>query len=188
MSVVQLLKEHLSRVCVNHDIEIMKTESLKRAHIYCVLNNLTSQKYGTSIEKYIREKYNFKKNKAKDCIGDVSKNGENIEIKVSLGGATHTKFNYVQLRPSHDCHKYLFTAYHLSEKNVESEGELFIFQVPKEDLKKLITLYGGYAHGTVKELGEITIESLNKEYDIRPSINSKCWNALMAFRIDEIDL
>jgi hypothetical protein len=40
-------------------------------------------------------------------------NRKNSEVKVSLGGATHSKFNFVQIRPSHDCDTYILTAYHL---------------------------------------------------------------------------
>ena len=105
----------------------------------------------------------------------------------------HTKFNYVQIRPNHDCDTYIFTAYHLSQDNCKSEGDLYIFKISKMDIKNLIVSYGGYAHGTIKEHGKITIESLendksSKEYALRPSINDNCWRALMLFRINESNL
>jgi hypothetical protein len=31
----------------------------------------------------------------------------------------------------------------------------------KEDIKKIIVAFGGYAHGTVKKLGEITEDELD---------------------------
>tara|TARA_B110000285_G_C14526260_1_gene338825 strand:- start:226 stop:441 length:216 start_codon:yes stop_codon:yes gene_type:complete len=70
-------------------------------------------------------------------------------------------------------------------------GELFIFKLNKENLKSLIVNYGGYAHGTIGELGKITIEDLNdvtnqKEYAIRPKYGDKCWNELLEFRIKDI--
>ena len=79
-------------------------------------------------------------------------------------------------------------------ENVESEGELYVFTVPKSEIKKLVVSYGGYAHGTVKEHGKMTMDSLNdekngiKEYALRPTINNDCWKALMAFRVPETDL
>ncbi len=190
---VNRLKEHLVLSKIKHEDNIMKLTTLKEAHVYCVINRLSEQQYGPLLERFIRTKFNYFKNKAESCTGDCFKNGKNSEVKVSLGGAFHTKFNFVQIRPSHDCDIYIFTSYHLSPENVESEGELYIFKVPKEDIKKLVVSFGGYAHGTIKEHGIITIDSLNdvnnvKEYAIRPIINDNCWNALMPFRVPESDL
>ena len=52
-------------------------------------------------------------------------------------------------------------------------------------------MYGGYAHGTIGELGTMTIDDLNdvnnqKEYALRPKYGDKCWVELLNFRIDEI--
>lgn len=58
---------------------------------------------------------------------------------------------------------YILTAYHISLENVDTEGELYIFKVPKTNIKKIIVSYGGYAHGTVKEHGIINFDSLNNE-------------------------
>lgn len=183
------LKEYLALSKLNHSQNIMKEETLKNAHVYCLINNLSAQHYGPLLEKYIRTNFNYSKNKAEECTGDCSKNGKNSEVKVSLGGATHDKFNFVQIRPSHDCDSYILSAYHLCIENVEKEGDLYIFKVPKEDMKKIIVSHGGYAHGTVKEHGKITTESINekgnKEYAIRPTVNDKCWKDLLAFRITE---
>jgi hypothetical protein len=190
---VKRLREHLTLSMVNHEDQVMKLDTLKEAHTYCVLYDVSAQQYGPLLEKFIRIKFNYIKNKAEDCTGDCSKDGKNSEVKVSLGGATHTKFNFVQIRPSHDCETYILTAYHLSSENVESEGELYIFKVPKEDIKKIIVSFGGYAHGTIKEHGKITIESINdekstKEYALRPTINDACWEALMPFNVSESGL
>ena len=150
---------------------------------------MSAQQYGPLLEYYIRKKYDYSKTKKDDCQGDCSKNGQNLEIKVSL--ATK-KFNFVQIRPSHDCDIYIFTAYYLSQENVDDEGELFIFKVPKEEIIKIIASYGGYAHGTIKEYGEITIESItngkSKEYSLRPIFNDDCWKALMFFQVPETAL
>lgn len=190
---VTRLREHLALSKVKHDHQVMKMTTLKDAHTYCVIYGLSAQQYGPLLEKFIRTKFNYIKNKAEDCTGDCSKDGKNAEVKVSLGGATHTKFNFVQIRPSHDCEYYILTAYHLSYDNVASEGELFVFKVPKEDMKTIIVSHGGYAHGTIKEHGTITTESLNdekstREYAIRPTIHDACWNALLPFRVSETDL
>jgi hypothetical protein len=190
---VKKLKEYLTFSKMNHKNQIMKLATLKDAHVYCVIHNLSAQQYGPLLERFIYIKFNYNKNKAKDCIGDCSKNEENFEVKVTLGGATHTKFNFVQIRPSHVCETYILTAYNLSSDNVESEGELYIFKITKQALKKIIASFGGYAHGTIKEHGKITIESLNdenstKEYALRPTINDACWKALMSFKVSESDL
>ena len=76
---------------------------------------------------------------------------------------------------------------------MDNEGELYVFKVPKTEIKKIVMSYGGYAHGTIKEHGTITMDYLNdeksnKEYALRPIINDKCWNALMAFRVHETAL
>lgn len=190
---VKRLMEHLKLSKVKHEHQLMGLPTLKEAHTYCIIHSVSAQQYGPLLERFIRTKFNYVKNKAEDCTGDCSKDGKNSEVKVSLGGATHTKFNFVQIRPSHDCDTYILTAYHLSIENVESEGELYIFKVPKPDIKKIIVSFGGYAHGTIKEHGAITIDSLNdekstKEYALRPTVNDECWKALIHFRVPESDL
>ena len=116
---VKRLKEQLSLSKVKHEDTVAKLPTLKDANVYCVLNSVSAQQYGPLLERYIRTKFNYAKNNSKNCTGDCSKDGKNSEIKVSLGGATHTKFNFVQIRPSHDCEMYILVAYHLSSENVE---------------------------------------------------------------------
>ena len=91
---------------------------------------------------------------------------------------------------NHDC-EYIMTAYYIDYINLENLGELYIFKLNKKNIKPIIIKYGGYAHGTIGELGEITIEALNdinnsKEYALRPKYGDKCWIELLKFRIDEI--
>lgn len=181
---VARLKDILAGARANHALEIMKEPTLKAAHVYCVIHNISAQQYGPLLEKYIISKSNYKKNKAGDCTGDCATEAGNKEIKASLGGAHHNKFNYVQIRLAHDTTSYVLTAYHLTPKNVEAEGELYVFDVPKAALKDLIVAHGGYAHGTIKENGKITAETMDetKEYAIRPSFGSECWEKLMEFR------
>jgi hypothetical protein len=190
---VNRLRDHLNRSSINHEEEVMKLETLKEANIYCVINGVSGQQFGPLLERFIRTKFNYIKNNSKYCTGDCSKDGKNSEVKVSLGGAKNTKYNFVQIRPSHDCDTYILTAYHLSFENLEEEGELYVFKVPKSEIKKIVLSYGGYAHGTVKEHGKITLDSLNdekstKEYAFRPHINDECWKTLLPFRISESEL
>lgn len=190
---VNKLKEHLAYSTVKHETRIMQLSTLKDAHVYCVLYGVSAQQYGPLLERFIRTKYNYIKNNAKECTGDCSKNGMNSEVKVSVGGATHSKFNFVQIRPTHDCDNYILTAYHLCNDNVDDEGELYIFKISKDAIKNLIVSYGGYAHGTIKEHGVITSESIDdsnviKEYALRTSINDECWKAMLPFKISESEL
>ena len=168
----------------------MKEPTIKHAHVYCVINNVSAQQYGPLLEKYIRFKNKFTKNNASSCNGDCSKDNYNAEVKASLGGSKHNKFNWVQLRVSHDIDYYILTAYHLKHTNVEDLGELYVFKVKKEDMITLISNYGGYAHGTNREHGPITTidlkdEKNKKEYALRPSYGDKCWQDIQAFRVTE---
>lgn len=185
---VKRLKEHLALSKVKHEDQVMKLTTLKAAHTYCVLHSLSGQQYGPLLERFIRTTFGYTKNRAEECTGDCAKDGRNSEVKVSLGGSTCTKFNYVQLRPSHECDVYILTAYHLSPENVESEGELYVFRVPKPDIVDVIVAHGGYAHGTISKHGPLTTESVASstlEYALRPSFNDACWKALLPFRIPE---
>ena len=178
---------------INHEEEILKQTTYKNANIYCVINNISSQKYGPILEKYIKIKHKFVKNNASDCTGDISKENKNCEVKVSLGGQNHNKFNWVQLRVSHNIQYYILTAYYITSQNCANGGHLFIFKVPKDDIITLILKYGGYTHKTKKELGKISIESLqnntnNNEYAIRPIYGSTCWNEFLKFRVQEESL
>jgi hypothetical protein len=174
----------------NHKTEITKQPNVKRAHVYCKIRQLSGQVTGPLIEHYIQNRYGMTKNNSSQCTGDVRHNQTNFEIKVSNGGRKNNKFNYVQLRMNHSC-EYILTAYYVSADNIETEGELFIFKLAKIDIKPLILKYGGYAHGTKQQLGEITADSLDspendKEYAIRPKYGDRCWNELLAFRVHEL--
>jgi len=184
------LKILLDRSKINHKDEILKQDTLKEAHVYCKMNNLTGQESGPLIETYIKNKYDMQKNNPSECLGDLNSKSKNIEIKISNGGKNNDKFNYVQLRMNHNC-DYIFTAYYLDYTNLDQTGELFIFYLNKENIKELIIKYGSYAHGTIKKLGKISKKDLNsnmniKEYALRPKYGDKCWNELLKFRINDI--
>jgi hypothetical protein len=184
------LKHVLELSTINHKNEILKETTIKGSHIYCKIHNLSGQVTGPLIENFIKLKYNMSKNSASLCIGDLKHNETNLEIKVSNGGQDNNKFNYVQLRMNHDC-EYLFTAYYLNSSNIDSHGELFMFKLAKHDLKPIILSCGGYAHGTIKKLGAISVSDLDdvtndKEYALRPKYGDVCWNMLLQFRIHDI--
>jgi hypothetical protein len=184
-----LLKNILKSSKIDHKKLIMKQLSIKDALIYCKVNQLSGQKYGLLLELYLQNKLDASKNNPSDCNGDLSKNGVNYEVKTSLGGISNSTFNFVQIRLNHCC-DYLLLAYHLSENNIESLGEAYIFKLTKEEMKKLLVLCGSYAHGTKLKNGKITKESINdttntKEYSIRPKFGDKCWNLLMEYRVKE---
>ena len=175
-----------------HTETIMALPTLKDAHIYCKYNNLSGQFTGPVLEKYIKVKYNMTKNNASLCNGDLKCNEKNVEIKASNGGKENNKFNFVQLRMNHNC-EYILTAYHIDYINLDNLGELYIFKLNKENIKPLIVKYGGYAHGTIGELGEITMDALNdtdnpKEYALRPKYGDKCWIELLNYRVNEITI
>lgn len=190
---IRMLRDHINITRLGHLERILKVPTLKDAHIYCVINNISSQSYGPLLETYIIKKYSCKGNKSSDCIGDYTKNDENVECKVSLGGRQHNKFNYVQIRPSHNISHYLLTAYALTPDNVGNGGELFIFKVPKTIILGLICKYGNYAHGTISRNGPITRETVCSttntfEYSLRPKINDSCWKDLLPYRITEEEI
>lgn len=192
-SLIDDITRHLACCTINHKDEILKKESLKYAHLYCILKNVSAQEYGPLLENYIIVKKSFTKNTASLCIGDCTKDEKSVEIKASLGGKKHDRFNWVQLRPSHEIDYYLFTAYHLCNENIEQHGELYIFRLSKENMVDLIVSFGGYAHGTKKEYGKITKESLKdvnnkKEYALRTKFGDHCWSEMMKHRITEDEL
>ena len=193
LKTIEILRRHFYSIKVDHNIEIMKKKTLKDAHIYCIENNISSQIYGPLLERYIREKYGYLKNKISDCNGDMYKNGKNIEIKTSLGGKEHNKFNFVQIRPFHKCDYYILTCYHLCADNIDQLGQLYIFYLTESNMIEILLKHGQYAHGTMNQHGPITIENLlNKEklmeYSLRPKFGDSCWNDLLKYRTSENQL
>lgn len=186
---IQALRRLLKESSKDHMEEIERCASLKDAHVYCKLNALSGQLTGPLIERYMQKAFGMKKIRASECAGDLSLHNVNYELKISNGGQNNNKFNYVQLRMNHEC-DYILTAYYLNETNVNLMGELFVFHLNKDSLKKLVLRYGSYAHGTKRALGEISEEDLNdkqnkKEYCLRPIYGDVCWEALQAHRISD---
>ena len=185
------LKDILDNSKTNYEKEVMGLNTIKDAHIYCKVHKLSGQVSGSLVEKFIKYKYNMEKNCASKCIGDLKHNNIDIEIKASNGGKDNNKFNFVQIRMNHNC-EYILTAYYLDYSNLKVLGELFVFRLGKNDIKKLVLEYGHYAHGTILKLGNITKQDLDnnnneKEYALRPKYGDNCWQKLLEFRIFNID-
>lgn len=176
----------------NQKKDILKSKTLKEACIKCKLHKLSGQQIGPLLEKYIIQKNNMVKQPSYKCNGDCLFKSMHIEIKVSLGGINHDKFNYVQIRVNHNINFYLLIAYYLSRTNMDTLGELFIFKIPKDKIIPMILKYGNYAHGTISKNGKIDLSDLNnknnnKEYSIRPKYGDVCWNNLLDFRVYSIE-
>jgi len=195
MSRLDLLKSILAKEKINHKKNILFEPSFKGAHSYCKIHNLGGPQLGSLLEYYLITRKKFTKNNSSLCTGDFSLKYENktynIEFKASLGGQKHNQFNFGQIRLNHLIQFYFFSAYHLSHINVNKGGELFMFLLNKENLKKIIYEFGHYSHGTTSKNGKITYKDLEdvnncKEYSLRPAIGSKCWEKLESFRIKNV--
>jgi len=206
---INTITEQLRRIVlkkkIDHKAKIYEQPDLKTVCIYCKLNgDIKPQSYGGLFENYIIKKYgnqeqhggmkqHIKKNSPSACIGDICIAGtQNYEVKVSLGGSEHNKFNFVQIRMNHIC-DYLLIAYHLSAANIDTNGELFVFKLTKPEIKHLILKYGGLAHGTTSKKGIITQESIDvignqTEYALRPKYGDACWTELVnSYRISDYE-
>lgn len=183
----QQLSDILCRTSLDHKSLVLSCETLKEAHIYCKINKLSGQMAGCLIENYIINKFeHMSKVKSSNCEGDcIHKNGSTIEIKISLGGKTHNKFNFVQIRLGHNIDFYLLTAYYLDKSNLDNDGELYTFFINKHNMIDIICNYGSYAHGTVGEYGKISRENIREdcEYAIRPLYGSLLWSKLLEYRL-----
>jgi len=163
----------------------------------CILckHQLSSQQWGPLLESFIKEKFNI--GPAVDSVsGDgCSSKGLNIEIKVSLGDKGG-QLNFVQLRPDHTIDYYLFLGYNLFEGKL---GQTHWLLCPSKELYTLLPTYGGYAHGTISKLGDITMENIygrGCEYALRPNPalkdarkGKKLWNIMCEkFSVTEDDI
>jgi hypothetical protein len=185
----QKLKHKLMQSEINHKEEVKKANSFEHVHLYFATSSIIPQSYGGLAETYMIEKLKYVKNNSNTCQGDFTKGGLNFELKVSLGGNQYNKFNFVQIRLTHEIHVYLLTAFcaYLDE-NLDLKYRLFIFSVPKDQMKELIKKYGSYAHGTKKKNGNIknnVTNGKNIEYALRVKYGSDCWKYMEQFLIPE---
>lgn len=173
---------------------VEKENNLLFKLIYCK-KYLSSNQYGPLLEKFIKNKFNI--NKCRDkTSGDGYINGNNIEIKISLGDK-NGQLNLVQIRPDHKIDYYIILFYNLYDKNNEL-GNYHWFLIKSNDLYELLPEYGAYAHGTTSKLGKITNENIygrNCEYALRcnPTKNNntktkKIWNKLLHFEYEISDI
>jgi len=187
--------EYLNPPTMKDHERALRGKSIKKAHLYCVLQKLISQRYGVLLQNHIKTYYRWTSLKASDCAGDCRALSATVEIKVSMGSRFNKKkFNYVQIRVSHKIDFYFMTAFYLCMANWQQGGELYVFLVAKDDMLYLLSRFGTYAHGTVKKQGKITLEKLKAEsiaidpsqtcvYALRPNIGGECWEALMKYRV-----
>ncbi len=160
--------------------EIPKIQSLRNA---CILakHSLSSPSHGTAVENWLIEYYNCKRISSSNKEGDLKfHNQYNVEVKSSIS-KDGKKFNYVQLRPTHQIDFYLMPSYDVINDN------LYVFFVSQQEMKNLILKYGSYAHGTKKEKGLISenIDNRDVEFAIRPNIQKgEQWKELLKYQIE----
>jgi hypothetical protein len=180
-----MLRALLLNTKCTHRHQVLAAPTLKDAHVYCKAHQLSGQLTGGLIEAYIQGLLlGCTRLSPSAERGDLQLNDAHYEVKTSNGGYQHNRFNYVQLRPAHECH-YLLTAFHLCAGNVDDDGELFVFHVPQHTMKEFIATHGHYAHGTKKHHGPIEPNDLKPtaEYALRPKYGDSCWNQLLQHRI-----
>lgn len=95
-------------------------------------------------------------NPINNTSGDGHKNGNNFEIKASIH-AKDCALNIRQIRPHHTIDFYIVI--HLDIFS-ETEATVTTYKIPSNDLYNVIPQFGGYTHGTVKNNGKITIDSI----------------------------
>lgn len=144
---------------------------------------LPSQSYGEVLNSWFRKIFKWEKNSADSRTGDDRLFGiYNVEVKASLCDDGKT-CHYVQIRLTHDIDFYFLPTY-----NFETDKTHFIL-LNKNQMKKMIIEYGGYAHGTKSEKGNVidNIDNPDIEYSLRPNIKSKdnsMWKKLCKFEIE----
>lgn len=141
----------------------------------CILckKHLTPSQWSCVLEEHVKHVLNIGK-RTDNISGDGCSRSlkYNIEIKVSLGDL-RGNLHFVQLRPDHKIDFYVFLVYNLFEGEL---GKNYWFVCKPHELYKLLPEYGGYAHGTIKQLGKITVDNIfgrNCEYALRPHPNGK---------------
>ena len=156
----------------------------------CILNRERNSPNSDVFEKVI--KHDLQLENAPDKMsGDASKNGFNIEIKCSTH-AKHSTFNFVQIRPDHNVHFYLFVGYNLwhADGQADALGKEYLFKIPSEDLYNMVVEHGGYAHGSKMVLPAITLATMKGngyEYALRVNPNAGkrvLWNKLLKYKVE----
>ena len=140
----------------NKYVEICKREEdLLHKCILCRYY-LSSNQWSLLLESHIKNLFNIEKAKDSTSGDGISRNGMNIEIKVSLG-SDNGRINFVQIRPDHKIDYYLFLVYNLYTENI---GSIHWLLCDSNELYKLLPEYGGYAHGSILQHNAITLENI----------------------------
>ena len=178
-SVVQALRRGASQVQY-----VRSKGSLLEKCIYSK-SMLKPNSYGPLIEEHIREALCMERSD----VGDGRVGGHTIEIKVSLSDH-RGRMNFVQLRPHQGVSFYVLVAWDMADR--DALGKLWTLLVPAEDMHRLIVSHGHYAHGSLRELGPITPDTLasgQREFALRPCTTSapgsKCrelWSELIRYQ------
>jgi len=178
------LKEMKDKKYILEKIKNEKTLTEK-----CILAREYLNPQSTDLEIICKEELDIG-NALNSTSGDGHKNGINYEIKASIH-ANKSKINFVQIRPDHDIHYYIFIAYNMYEN--DTIGNAHIFKIPSDIVYDLIISFGGYAHGTCSKLGKIkpdNIKGRNCEYALRCDPNAKkgksfeLWRHFMKYEVE----
>lgn len=154
----------------------------------CLLSKkfLSSNQYSLLIEKEIKKKLHIK-NKINNISGDGIFNNLSIEIKISFGD-TLNKFHFVQIRPHYNIDYYLFMIYDI---NKDTFGKITWFLINSKKLYEILPLFGCYAHGSKKILGQITFNNVinnNFEYALRFKKSDKIYKWLKKYKFNYDEL
>lgn len=169
----ELLKEHAKNKKNFKKQNICEYTDPEDFILFCY--QLSSQAYGTEIEKRFIAKNNMKKISPRLHIGDaIDIDGNNKEIKCSISDSG--KFNVVQIRPYQNIFSYFFIFFNIdNNQNVRQH----FFEVPKTDITNFQGL--SVAHGS-KNTNNSDIEyrlSFNSNNNATNTQNGKNWLLLL---------
>lgn len=173
--------------------EKVKNAEIERMRDVCILcrEYVSGSSFGALIEAWLRAKFGLQKSDEGDIYVHIEDQKELWEVKVSLGDKDDS-WIMQQLRPHHRAVKYLIVLYNVVD------DEVTYCLVPYDKMNEAILEWGGYSHGTIKEKGIITAETLYKsdnEFGIPFSKFAKkgtkkkaAWEYLSQYQIEEEEL
>jgi len=127
MSNQEKIRNYLNQKSLTYEqhLKEIRNVSIKDAHLYCLLANVSSNTVGRLLDARIGK-------------GVSSR----VSIYVSLKSAFPKKqFHYTQVKICDEIEVYLMTAYDLSENNAENGGELYVFRLGKDAMIDLLRRY-----------------------------------------------
>lgn len=186
---IDLVKQMKSKDKLEKKDNLEKIKKAKKLIHKCILGRLLLAPQSTDMETIIKKDLHIGK-ALNTTSGDGHKNGINYEIKVSIH-SRDSRINIVQIRPNHNIDFYIIVTYNMYENN--TIGKAYILKIPSSIIRNLIIKFGTYAHGTIKELGEIKDnikkKDSNCEYALRCDPNAKkgknieLWNELKKYEV-----